>query len=80
MTDNKTTPMPIASVGKAIRTYREHADMSIERLGEKAGISPRGISYIEKGLTPNPGIKTIKKILKQLNCRLIVVYNGGEKL
>lgn len=80
MTDKKTTTMPVIFVGEAIRIYREHAGLSIEQLGEKAGMSPRGISYIEKGLTPNPGIKTIKTILKPLNCRLIIVYDGEEKL
>jgi transcriptional regulator with XRE-family HTH domain len=79
MTDDKTTSTPVISVGKAIRIYREHVGLSIEQLGKKAGIAPRGISYIEKGLTPNPGVKTIKRILKALNCRLIIIYDGEKK-
>ena len=37
------------TVGDLIRRYREIAGLSQEALAERAGVSPRGLLYLERG-------------------------------
>lgn len=78
MTDNETTPIQAVSVGDAIRIYRENAGFSMKQLSEKANLCSGQVSHIERGITRNPGITTIKRILKPLNCRLVIIYDRAN--
>lgn len=78
MTDNKTILIPAVSVGDAIRVYRESAGLSMKQLSEKTNLCPAQVSHIERGITRNPGIMTVKRILKPLNCRLVIIYDRAN--
>jgi transcriptional regulator with XRE-family HTH domain len=55
-------------VGKNIRAYRKQKTWSIEKLAEKADVSPAYLGELERG-RENVSIKTIDAIAKALNVR-----------
>ena len=47
---------PYHSFGDLLRRYRERAGLSQEALAERAGLSARGLLYLERGKhRPHPG-------------------------
>src|SRR5690349_7140231 len=54
------------SFGDLLRRYREAAGLSQEALAEHAGLSPRGILYLERGMhRPYPG--TLRRLADALS-------------
>src|SRR5687768_13858622 len=52
--------------GDAIRTLRLTAGLSQEALAERAGLSARSISDLERGLRPTPRLETIRQLADAL--------------
>ena len=59
-------------LGQAIRTARRAKGMTQAQLGVAAGVSRPQISTIESGLA-NPGMATVMRLLRALDCSLTVV-------
>ena len=45
--------------GTLLRRRRQHADLTIELLSERSGVSPRAISDIERGMSSGPQRRTV---------------------
>ena len=58
------------NIGKNIRKYRLQKKMSQDRLSKLADVAFHTITKIESGDTPNPTIKTVKKIADALGVSL----------
>lgn len=56
-----------SKIGENIRRYRLKLGMSQDALSKKANLAFHTIAKIESGATPDPRIKTLKKITKGLN-------------
>jgi len=63
----------------AIRTLRNHAQLSQEALGEKAEIHPTWISHIESGRI-NPTWGNVRRIARGLGVKLARLAELAEKL
>ncbi len=59
-----------ASIGENIRKYRLQKDISQDRLSKLADVAFHTIVKIESRGTPNPTIKTVKKIADALGVSL----------
>jgi transcriptional regulator with XRE-family HTH domain len=70
---------PQIGLGKAIRTLRNEAQMSQERLGELADIHPTWISHIESGRI-NPTWGNVRRIAYGLGVELDELARLAEKL
>ncbi len=57
----------LSTIGKNIKKYRKKLGISQDKLSKLAGITVHTITKIESGVTPDPRIKTIKKIAKALD-------------
>lgn len=53
--------------GEKVRRLRDNLGWTREELSEKSGVAPRTIQNIETGVIENPGIETLKPLLKALN-------------
>jgi predicted ATPase/DNA-binding XRE family transcriptional regulator len=62
-----TTQRQPRSVALLLRRYRVAAGLSQEALAEKAGISVRGLSDLERGLSRQPRLDTLKRIADALD-------------
>ena len=58
---------PVASLGDVLREYRRQADLTQEALAERAGISPRSISEMERGGAHVPRRDTVAMLVRALN-------------
>ena len=56
-------------LGEAIRSKRERAELTQEKLAEKAGLSTVFISRVERG-KESPSVDSLVKIAKALNVRV----------
>ena len=56
----------MSSIAKNIKRYRAKLGISQDKLSKLAGITLHTITKIESGATPDPRIKTIKKIADAL--------------
>jgi transcriptional regulator with XRE-family HTH domain len=56
----------MSSIAKNIKKYRAKLGISQDKLSKLAGITLHTIAKIESGATPDPRIKTIKKIADAL--------------
>jgi len=56
----------ISIIAKNIKKYREKKNISQDKLSKLAGITLHTITKIESGATPDPRIKTVKKIAAAL--------------
>jgi transcriptional regulator with XRE-family HTH domain len=56
----------MSSIAKNIKKYRAKLGISQDKLSKLAGITLHTITKIESGATPDPRIKTIKKIADAL--------------
>ncbi len=54
------------AVGELLRRYRERAGLSQEALAERAGVSPRGLLYLERG-TRRPYPATLRRLADALS-------------
>lgn len=54
-------------IGKNIKKYRARIGVSQDKLSKLADITFHTITKIESGATPNPTIKTMKKIANALD-------------
>ncbi len=57
----------MSSIAKNIKRYRAKLGISQDKLSKLAGITLHTITKIESGATPDPRIKTIKKIADALD-------------
>ena len=58
------------TIGQNIKKYRKKLGISQDKLLKLAGITVHTITKIESGVTPDPRVKTVKKIAKALNISL----------
>lgn len=59
-----------SSIGENIRKYRLQKEISQDRLSKLADVAFHTIVKIESGATPNPTIKTLKKIASALEVNI----------
>src|SRR4051794_18240000 len=52
--------------GRTLRRYRETAGLSQEALAEKAGLSARGVSDLERGLVRVPRLDTLSRLAEAM--------------
>src|SRR5215207_9857957 len=57
---------PISRFGTALRHYRVSAGLSQEGLAERAGLSVRGISDLERGARTYPRLETVRLLADAL--------------
>ncbi len=50
----------VSAFGTLLRSYRLAAGLSQERLAERAGLSLRGISDLERGARTTPRLETVR--------------------
>ena len=65
-------------LGQAIRTARRARGITQAELSAAAGVSRPQISTIESGLS-NPGMATVMRLLRALDCSLTVVPADPEQ-
>jgi len=53
-----------------LKKYRKKKGIPQEKLFKLAGITLHTITKIESGITPDPGIETVKKITNALGIRM----------
>lgn len=58
------------SIGERVRQARNNKGISVYKLSALAGVTQNHIHQIEKGITNNPGVVTLKKISNVLNITL----------
>lgn len=63
--DPRQTPQPQPALGQAIRELRQEGKLTQEALGEKAGVTPKTLSLIERG-EANPTWGTVRRIAAAL--------------
>lgn len=56
-----------ASFGALLRQHREHIGLAQEELAERAGLSARGISDLERGLRTHPRRDTVRRLADALS-------------
>jgi len=56
----------MSTIAKNIKKYRAKLGISQDKLSKLAGITLHTITKIESGATPDPRIKTVKKIADAL--------------
>src|SRR5579883_1742869 len=56
----------VASFGVLLRRYRQGAGLTQEALGERAGLSARGISDLERGVSRAPQRETAARLADAL--------------
>jgi transcriptional regulator with XRE-family HTH domain len=56
-------------LGESVRFYRKKADLSQEKLAEKASLSTVFISHVERGVE-NISVDALARIAKALNLRV----------
>src|SRR5215207_4936172 len=59
-------PRDSESFARTLRYYREAAGLSQEALAERAGLSVRGVSDLERGLSRAPRLHTIGRLAEAL--------------
>lgn len=59
--------MPQHPFGDSLRRRRQHADLTIERLSERSGVSARTISDIERGMSVGPQRRTVVALADALD-------------
>ncbi len=59
-----------STIGNNIKKYRKLADISQDVLSKRANLAFHTIAKIEAGSTPDPRIKTVKKIADALGVSL----------
>lgn len=72
MTNKKSIENSHQDIGKAIRRLRKHYGLSIDLLSHISGVSPKTISFIERGKVANPGYYTVCKLLNAMKEELYI--------
>lgn len=68
----------MSSIGNRISDVRKHFSLSMEKFGEKIGVTKGSVNNMEKG-TNNPSEQTIKLICKEFNVNYSWLVDGtGE--
>lgn len=62
-----------------LKRRREEIGMDQAELSKRSGVSQSGISAIERGARPNPGILTLEALARGLGCRLADIYKPDEE-
>ena len=57
----------LSTIAKNIKKYRDKLGVSQDKLSKLTGVTLHTLTKIETGATPDPRIKTLKKIAKGLN-------------
>ena len=55
-------------------------DISVRQLAKEAGVSPTIIQGIRSGTSQNVTVKSLVKILKALDCSLMVIERNGNQI
>lgn len=66
-------------MGKKIKIARILADKTQEQLSKEVGVSKDYISMLERGVTNNPSLKTMKKLSKALGVSVIELFFSDEQ-
>lgn len=67
------------NLGENFIQARKKAGLSVYMLSKLSGVTEVHIYQIEKGITRNPGVVTLSKLLKVMNTTLDEVVSGEEK-
>lgn len=65
------------ALGTHIRRIREERGLTQEQLAEAAGITPRGLMYIEHGRR-EPGYRTLVRLATALGQSLVIPLPDGQ--
>lgn len=65
-----------ASIGRAVKTRREHLGLSLRALAGKSGVSASMISDLERG-TKSPTIATLAAITQAIDMPMAALIDGG---
>ncbi len=71
--DDDVQATPLADIlqesffGKLLQHYRGRAGLTQEELAERAGVAPRTISDLERGVNRRPRVDTLQRLLDALN-------------
>lgn len=63
---SRSSPQPNADFREALKRYRLAAGLSQAELAERAGLSPRGVSDLERGARTNPRPATVRLLVDAL--------------
>src|SRR5215471_2649450 len=66
VTRRVSQPLEGTSFGSQLRYFREAAGLSQEALAERAGMSARGVSDLERGLSRAPRLQTLGRLAEAL--------------
>ena len=58
--------MPDPDFGAQLRAHRHAANLTLEALGERSGVSPRTISDMERGRSRGPQARTVEALADAL--------------
>ena len=61
-----TSSSTLATFGTLLRQHRLMAGLTQEALAERAGLSPRGIQFLERGLRSSPRAETVRLLADAL--------------
>ncbi|HYI26134.1 MAG TPA: helix-turn-helix transcriptional regulator, partial [Thermomicrobiales bacterium] len=59
--------VPAAGFGQLLRRHRLEAGLSQDDLAERAGLSTRGVSDLERGRRTSPRAETVRMLADALN-------------
>jgi len=62
-----------AGFGELLRRYRMAAELTQEQLAERAGLSGRGLSDVERGLHASPHADTVSRLAEALGLNRSIV-------
>jgi len=69
----------LADVGTRIRALRHASDLSLEQLGERAGVHPTHLSAVELGRR-NPSLITLGRIAEGLGTHIASLLDDRQRL
>ncbi len=64
--------------GEKLRGLREMRLLSREELSERSGVSADQIGRIERGVTKNPHMKTVRELVQALDVDPSELVQGGD--
>jgi transcriptional regulator with XRE-family HTH domain len=75
---NKSLQSVCHHVARILQAEREHQELSMSLVAERAGLSQQMISYVERGLR-NPTLETLLRITTALELDLSQVIAKAQK-
>lgn len=75
--DNYASRLEMA-IGREVRTFRNHMEMTVVELAKEAGLSSGMLSKIENGMT-SPSLYTIQALCRALNIPVTALFRRFEE-